>query len=557
MNTSKKLVKLADIEVQSRSMGHLGLISTYFEELGLKKFFDDLIPKKRTHKVSHGTAILAFLLNGLSFTRRQLYLFPEFFRNLPVSRLFGEGIEPEHLNDAVMGELLDKIYDFGPTELFGRLVSHILSREKLNLSRLHADTTNFSVHGEYAAIPAELSPEKPVMEVTIGHPKDGRWDLKRFVLSLIVNADGIPLFMKTHSGNASDHQTIMEAIDHVYTSLKEIDFDEAAYFIADAAFYTEKNIREFHGNWVSRAPATIEEVHMLLRSDVTLVTDIEDKRYAFHELTANYAGVEQKWVLVESEEMTTKMKKTFDMRLSKQLIAGQKSLVHLKNKKFACEADAMVYAAEWSKKYPLLCLSKIHVKVRHRRAPGLRGRPKKEENLTDVYVIEADLKVNFEAVAVEEKRLGRFVLATNDMTMSGYEILSVYKDQMHVERGFHFLKNKSFLVSETYVKKPQRIEALSFIMVLCLMVYSLLEYRLRQGLEKQNKTIPNRLGKPTARPTLQWAFSFFSAIAEARLLVAGIVMNVSLTQPHDKVSISTILSVFGRAYEKCYSGTYT
>ena len=152
MTSNKDFVKLSDIKIQSRPLGHLGLISMYYEELGLKCLFDSLLPKNREHKISHGTAILAFLLNGLSFSRRQLYLFPEFFRNLPLQRLLGEGIEPEHLNDSVMGELLDKIYDFGPTELFLHLVSHILKHEHLDLKHIHADTTNFSVHGEYIAI---------------------------------------------------------------------------------------------------------------------------------------------------------------------------------------------------------------------------------------------------------------------------------------------------------------------------------------------------------------------------------------------------------------------
>jgi transposase len=188
MTSNEDFVNLNDIEIQSRSMGHLGLISMYYEELGLKDFFDSLLPKNRDHKISHGTAVLAFLLNGLSFSRRQLYLFPDFFQNLPLQRLLGENIESEHLNDSVMGELLDKIYAFGPTELFARLVSHILKHEHLDLSHLHADTTNFSVHGEYKTDPLEPPLTEPVFEITLGHPKDGRWDLKRFVLSLLVNA---------------------------------------------------------------------------------------------------------------------------------------------------------------------------------------------------------------------------------------------------------------------------------------------------------------------------------------------------------------------------------
>jgi transposase len=280
MTPNKDIVKLQDIEVQSHPLGHLGLISMYFEELALKDLFDSLLPKNRDHKISHGTAILAFLLNGLSFSRRQLYLFPEFFRNLPLQRLLGEGIEPEYLNDSVMGELLDKIYAFGPTKLFTCVASHILKHEQLDLSRLHVDTTNFSVHGDYkteALDPSSTNTEKAI-ELTFGHPKDWRWDLKRFVLSLLVNADGVPLFMKTHSGNASDHQTIKEAMINVRASLEESIGEEKSLFVADAAFYSEDNIKDIAVQWVSRVPATLTESHDLLRMDVELEVDPEDAR---------------------------------------------------------------------------------------------------------------------------------------------------------------------------------------------------------------------------------------------------------------------------------------
>jgi hypothetical protein len=54
-----------------------------------------------------------------------------------------------------------------------------------------------------------------------------------------------------------------------------------------------------------------------------------------------------------------------------------------------------------------------------------------------------------------------------------------YKNQSQVEKGFRFIKDKSFRVSEVYLKKPQRIEALSMIMVLTLMIYSVAEWKLR------------------------------------------------------------------------------
>jgi transposase len=209
------------------------------------------------------------------------------------------------------------------------------------------------------------------------------------------------------------------------------------------------------------------------------------------------------------------------------------------------------------KKYPLLRLTDLSSQSQHRRAPGMKGRPKKNESLTEVWRVDAKLEVDIDSVAKEKACLGRFILASNDTGLSGHSMLSIYKEQMHVERGFRFLKNKSFLVSETYLKKPQRIEALAFIMVVCLMIYSLLEHRLRQSLEKKGLTIPNRLGKPTSKPTLEWAFSFFSMIMEASVLVAGVIQNVNLTQPGDRPTVAKILSALGSSSENFYTAACT
>ena len=49
-------------------------------------------------------------------------------------------------------------------------------------------------------------------------------------------------------------------------------------------------------------------------------------------------------------------------------------------------------------------------------------------------------------------------------------------------------------------------------MTCCLLVYSALEYRIRQGLEKQNKNVNDQKGKPTKKPTTRWIFQLFVGI---------------------------------------------
>jgi len=132
-------------------------------------------------------------------------------------------------------------------------------------------------------------------------------------------------------------------------------------------------------------------------------------------------------------------------------------------------------------------------------------------------LIDAEIKFDAERIARAKSKLGRFILATNDLNLDSNTILSHYRGQQTVERGFRFLKDKSFRVAEVYLKKLQRIESLATIMVLTLMIYSLAEWRIRKRLREMGETIPNQLKKPTQRPTFKWIVFLFMGITEATI----------------------------------------
>jgi transposase len=62
------------------------------------------------------------------------------------------------------------------------------------------------------------------------------------------------------------------------------------------------------------------------------------------------------------------------------------------------------------------------------------------------------------------------------------------------------------------VKKPERIMALSLMMVLCVLVSLLAEFRLRARVAETAHTIPDQVHKPTARPTMRWVFPCLKGI---------------------------------------------
>ncbi|MDR3666542.1 MAG: IS1634 family transposase [Ignavibacteriaceae bacterium] len=538
----KKSIRSVESSMKRTSfLGHLGLIVGAYRELEVDKLIDEKLPKERDHNIPHSVCILAMILNGLGFIGQRLYLFPDFFKNISTERLFGEGVTKEDLNQYVIGETLDRIVKYGTTKLFTEIVLHILSRLPIPVHCLHADTTSVSVYGDYD------DEETDSIDITFGIPKNGRWDLKQFVLSLIVNQHGIPLFMNTHSGNASDKKTILEAI----TSLKSVLRPESkVYYVADSSFYTEDNIKNIGRSfWISRVPATICEAKELLTANLNLKTLKSDERYSFYQTFVEYGGIKQKWVLLLSHKMKEKKEETLRKKLENEVEKAEKSLKKLKGRDFFCEEDALKIAEEWIQDFPSVMFEKIDLKAIYKREPGKRGRTSKDEKLNTYFRIDGNIKVNDTFVLKEMEKMGLFIIASNDISLSPEEMLKCYKGQDKVEKGFRFLKDDTFSVSKVYLKNNSRIEALTMIMVLCLMFYSIAEWRLRTKLEQENETVPDQKGKPTKRPTMAWIFFNFQGITELFIQKEGKVESeiLNMEEVHWK-----ILSLMGEEYENIY-----
>jgi transposase len=136
-----------------------------------------------------GTATVALVLNGLGFSNRQRYLVPQFFADKPVAHLLGPGILAEGLNDDCLGRTLGWLYEQDVTRLFAGLALRARRAFGVEVERLHADTTSFSVQGQYAPSAASVGAGAPgaphagsggedgqpaVIEVTYGYSRDQR-----------------------------------------------------------------------------------------------------------------------------------------------------------------------------------------------------------------------------------------------------------------------------------------------------------------------------------------------------------------------------------------------
>lgn len=343
------------------------------------------------------------------------------------------------------------------------------------------------------------------------------------MLALATMGDGaIPVFLRPLDGNASDQREVAPPIESLVTHLREAG-DESGIYVADSGVDSEANMRRFAAagvRWISRVPETSREAKALVRDELTLLqhpdhwqTSADGKTRWFARHVELPQGVER-WIVVASEAGLTRTRATMNKRAQQDREQWERQLWHLGNQEFACEADAQAELHRRLKTLPVW----LHVTTQVTAQPHYagKGRPAKGEHPTrEGWHVEARVTQDAEQLEREVQRRARFIVATNVLDAGDLPdevAIGVYKAQSGVERGFAFLKDPLFLASSVFLKKPERIMALSLIMVLCLLVYRLGEWRLRHELAHTQQTVPNQLHQPTDRPTMRWMFECFAGI---------------------------------------------
>ena len=533
---------------------HTGLVAGMCKELGIANLLDSLVPNQsETRKISFGETVVSMLLNGLGFTARTLHMFPEFHADKPLDKLIRPGIEPEHINESVLGRALDQIFELGVSEVYLSLAVKAVNVLKLPCNALNLDSTSFHVDGRYNSESEIDEEDLNCIKICRGYSRDHRPELNQAILLLMTeNQAGIPVFMAASSGNINDNTNFKKVISKHLKCYKEALNNR--YLIGDAALYTTDNVQILHQQeqqFITRVPAKIKAARELVDSVASCaMTPVEGAEgYDSYEVLSDYADVPQRWVLIRSEQARKSEQKTLLKKLLKKSEKEAEALTSkLAKKPFKCETDALRAFNEWQSKSnycqaePVITTKPCYTKA---------GRPEKDSKPDSVeYYVSGHPWVSVDCREVAEASLGCFVLATNNLDrnqLSSAEVLSTYKSQQSVERGFRFLKSPEFLVSSLFLKKPERIEALLMVMTLCLLVYAAIQHRIRHELKRQSRFFPDMKRKPYQNPTARWVFFCFQGI------------NVLLVDGHEKHVVGlqerqlTIISILGRTYQEIYS----
>jgi transposase len=543
---------MSEVQYTSERLDHLGIVAGVCREIGLAPYLDAL----DTHaheRVSVGTAVVAMLLNGLGFSNRRLYLTPQFFANKPIERLLGPGILAEDLNDDCLGRALDWVAAHDPTALFAGIAQHARQRFGVKVEQLHGDTTSFAVSGDYLS--EEGNADAQAIAITYGYSRDHREDLKQWALALITSSDGdVPVFMRTLDGNSSDKQTIVAAHLACVQQMRDA-HEEPGWAIADSALYSEANLRQFNAAqvaWITRVPETLTAAkEMVARTDISWQESVHPGTWWWRQEMNLPQGPEQ-WIVMRTQESEARCRATFTRQEQKLQAQWEKRVWHLRHRVFACEPDARMAGEQMLAEMPVWMMAQVGYVATDKQSR--RGRPKAGAGATiQEWSVVITLHPDEALQEQEIRRRACFILATNRLAVSPDEVLTRYLDQGSVERGFRFLKDPLFLASSVFLQKPERIVALSLVMVLCLLIYRLAEMRLRRQLVATQQFIPDQLNKPTQHPTMRWVFQCFEGIDLLHIPARGggsTTLVLQLTPLHER-----ILTLLGSAFLYLYQIT--
>jgi transposase len=538
-------------EVVVEHLNHLGIVAEVCREIGVAEWLDAQDPTSR-QRVSVGTATVAMVLNGLGFSNRQLYLVSQFFADKPVEHLLGRSLSAADLNDDCLGRTLDWLYAHDVTTLFAGLALRARQAFGVSLRRLHADTTSFAVSGDYP--PAEGDLDAQTIAVTYGYSRDHREDLKQWMLALVTSAEGVPQFLQPLDGHASDKVALPQVILELTRQLRASG-ETAGVYVADSGLYSEANMRalnEAEVAWVSRVPETSSLAQAVVREEPTAWQHSDDAQLSWWSRTLELPQGQERWLVVRSRDGEQRARATLQRQAEREQAQWEKRWWHLSHRAFACAPDAQA-ALERERQMmpPWLAVSTGMVavpKYDHRGRPRRGAAPAEQE-----WHVQAELRLDPDALEREVRRKAAFLVATNvldTLALPDLALIQTYKAQSVVERGFAFLKDPLFLASSVFVKKPQRIMALAFLMVLCLLVYRLAELRVRERLAALHETVPDQLRRPTTRPTMRWLFQCFEGIDLHHMTLPD------GTQTTQVLRLSAlhrqVLHLLGPAFEKCY-----
>jgi transposase len=416
--------------IRTVAFGCVLVIEALWERLGIGKELRDICKAKKI-KVPYERALLAMVANRLCEPESKLGVWDRW-----LSKVYLPSCESLKLEQ--MYEAMDLLYDHRQL-IEKNIFFHTANLFNLKVDLIFYDTTtaSFSIDQE-----DEDSEALNGAVRKFGRAKEGTWS-PQVVVALAVTREGLPVRCWVFPGNTTDVNTV----EKVRSDLRGWSLGRAL-FVADAGINSQDNREELGracGKYLlATRMASVTEIKRDVLSKKGRYTVIKDNLHA-------------KEVIIGDGEMRKRYILCFNPKEAKRQRKHRGRVIEILEKELAKHPDKKA-TAQWA--IELLASQRY----------------KRYLTITKGNQIRIDRGKARQA----QKYDGKWVLETNDDTISMQDAASGYKGLMVIERCFRSLKRTQIKMTPMYHWVPRRIETHVRICVLSLLIERVAEIACQQ-----------------------------------------------------------------------------
>ncbi len=513
-------IQLHEVEFETRTIGPLVLTVPVLRRLGFREIVNRHCPIAEQAELDHGLVAELVTQSRLS-DPTALYDLPGWAERFAIAALYPEIERTGQVNDDRAGRTLDALYDQRAV-IWGDLIATAAQHYALDLHRLHADTMAMTFAGLFAAQPAI----EGVPRLEPGYNPAGAWLQQLKLFALAAGDGGLPVWFDVLPGGTGDSTTYAPQCaafsDHArlarFLPLEDI------ILIGDRNMPTAENQLTWlrlHLGYIG--PITLQDHHRQTLRDVLeaghtwqalpyvakrestkLLAQRTHDRGLGHTVTVSdpqdpsrHWSVRHLYVHSSALARREMARRHTDMAAIEAELQRLQGLVN----KYDYKTPEMVTRRVQSKafkKRPAQQYFTIEV-VSHADRPAAP--------------LELRYRVDDAQVQRDAELDGVYLLVAGGKaaTLSDAEIMAEWKGQYKVEHSFR-LVNQLFLVTPLFLKTPQRIAALVFLVMVGALIAGLIARQVRRALAELQQPLKGLMpeGRDSLRPTVTRLFKAFA-----------------------------------------------
>ncbi len=410
-------------------------------------------------------------------------------------------IGAEQYFDDRLADTLDALFGYGIGDLDMLITANMIDVFNIDSQACHNDTTSVSMYGN-----AENNKTEQSIQITYGHSKKHRNNLKQLIWSMSVSSDhAFPLFQQAYSGNTADVTTYVEQWQRLIDLIGRRDF----LYVADSKLICHQTMAHIHDNdGFFVAPAPMYESYKKVFEDAL---DNHDRQWLIEYKQRFNRGFEVpmdfkyedkdyrlRMIILFDHGLLARKQKTLQNRIDKTQKAFEQISTKLNRYKLknydaidkACSAILKKHHTKAFFNYRIINEPITTYKNKH------RGRPSKKVKTEQVAVVEDHFKLELildqNALDQALSRCGYYPLLTNQSQeqLSIEDAMLAHKKQYKSEHTFRRAKGP-YSIEPVYLHTPERIEAFLLLFKIALQMVVLIERTARKNIRERDYGLDN------------------------------------------------------------------